>query len=629
MDKYSFQDKAIKDITYSYKKDPGCKGLLVIPTGGGKTLTAIRAVDKLYKDQILSKNDEVVWVVHSKVLKSQTEEVKKNKDWHKKFNLSSTNLAKLKIKMITAGKDYIRNNSNVKLIIIDEAHHSAASSYDKFMTNNFGVLGLTATPIRHDSKQLSFDRIIYSITFKELIKRKVISEPIFRPYSTNLTFEVDVIKKDDNTFNTFARNNFIADKFIVSNKIFSKAILYVHTVEHAKELSKQITLKNNELEDAYELVGYIHGNGNSLGTNNESFIKKFKKCKKAIVVNCGVLTEGFDDPSVNTIGMCVPTQSIIYYLQCIGRGIRTLNSKNSKSAYIVEFTDILPNIKYRIDNRWLYSDISDELEPEVIDINFNNKKAFKTKLNNHKYLTNNTKKMIFQSKDLENIGEKNIFIYNPVSWSSEEKWKNIIISNENRNEFLKIFNQLSFTVNKWSTFNNTEAIFENFSESEINKISLEKNISKTDFKEALLNAYKNKNERKKVDSLKYLVLNYNDKYPDGLEEFLSDCYNSDNILENFDSMEPISKGIIKFPIIYNEKHEAIYVKNNQLKFFDEVFKTYDEILRDKDARKVEVKIKEYISNLDYILIPIRCLESIPITIKQKKSINNYIFSLEG
>ena len=628
MNKYSFQDDAIKLIKNSFNDDLKCKGLLVIPTGGGKTLTAIRAVDRLYKDKILSKNDEVVWVVHSLVLKSQTEEVKDNKEWHKKFNLSPSNLAKLKIDMITAGKNYIRNNSNVKLIIIDEAHHSAAPSYETFMTKKFGVLGLTATPIRHDSRQLSFDKVIYSITFKELIKRKVISAPTFRSFSTNLTFEVGQLK-EDGAFNTYARNNFIADKFIVSNKIFSKAILYVHTVKHAKELAKQIDLKNSDIDDKYELVGYIEGNGNSLGISNELFIKKFKKCKKAIVVNCGVLTEGFDDPSVNTIGMCVPTQSIIYYLQCIGRGIRAANSKNGKSAYIVEFTDILPNVKYRIDNRWLYSDISDELEPEVIDINFNNKKTLKAKLNNQKYLTPNSKKTILEIENLEEIGEKNIFVYNPVSWSSEEKWKNIIVSNENRNEFLKIFNQMSYTVNNWSTFNNTEVIFENFSDSDLSKSYLEKNVSKTDFKEALLNAYKDKNERKKVESLKYIVLNYNEKYPDGLEEFLSDCYNAETIIENFESMEPISKGIIKFPIIYHEKYEAIYVKNNQLRFFEDVYNTYDEILNNSDALEAEVKIKEYVSSLNSILIPIRCLESVPIIIKQKESINNYIFKLEG
>jgi superfamily II DNA or RNA helicase len=628
MNKYAFQDDAIKNITSAFSDDIKCKGLLVIPTGGGKTLTAIRAIDNLYKNKILSNKDEVLWVVHSKVLKSQTEDVKKEKKWITKFNLSNTCLKNLKIEMITAGKKYISSNSRVKLIIIDEAHHSAAPSYEKFMTNSFGILGLTATPIRHDAKQLSFDKIIFSITFKELIEKKVISEPLFRSYSTNLTFDVDELK-EDSAFNTYVRNNFIADKFIIANKTFSKTILYVHTVEHAKELAKQISLKNDEIDDGYELVGYIHGKGNSEKIDNKSFLKKFKKAKKAIVVNCGVLTEGYDDPTVNTIGMCVPTQSIIFYMQCIGRGIRSIDSNDNKSAYIVEFTDILPNIKYRIDNRWLYSDISDELEPEVIDINFNSKDALSSKFKENDYLTSDTKKQILNNKDLEDIGDKNIFMYNPVSSPGSRKWKNIIVSSSNRNEFLKIFNQLSYTVKKWSAFNNTKAIFEDFNIDEVEKIGLKKTIAKTDFKEALLNAFTDKSEKKKVHSIKYLVLNYNDKYPEGLEEFLSDCYNADEILEDFDSMENISEAIIKFPIIYNKRHEAIYVKKEQLKFFNETFKAYDEIMLNQGARKVEIKIKEHVSNLNYILIPIRCLESIPIIIKEHKSINNYIFNLKG
>ena len=44
--------------------------------------------------------------------------------------------------------------------------------------------------------------------------------------------------------------------------------------------------------------------------------------KQSIGVNCGVLTE-VDDPTVNTVFMVVPTKSVVLYLQCIGRAIRS------------------------------------------------------------------------------------------------------------------------------------------------------------------------------------------------------------------------------------------------------------------------------------------------------------------
>ena len=268
----------------------------------------------------------------------------------------------------------------VKIIIIDEAHHAAASSYDDFMVNRFGVLGLTATPIRHDEKKLNFEKILYTITFKDLIRKNVIIEPKFRNFSTNLTFDIEEIRETrESVFNTFGRNNFIANKFITARDIYSKSILYVSTVKHAKDLAKLISEKNESLDNGYKLVGYIHGGGNSLGISNDGFLNKFKNSSSAIIVNCAMLTEGFDDPSVNTIGMCVPTQSTVYYLQCIGRGIRNVDSEDNEGAFIVEFSDNLPNVKYRIDNRWLFSDISDELEPEVIEINFNNEKVLRKK----------------------------------------------------------------------------------------------------------------------------------------------------------------------------------------------------------------------------------------------------------
>ena len=54
------------------------KTLLVIPTGGGKTLTAIRAINSMLEDQLLNSTDCVYWVVHSVALCIQTQNVLDN-----------------------------------------------------------------------------------------------------------------------------------------------------------------------------------------------------------------------------------------------------------------------------------------------------------------------------------------------------------------------------------------------------------------------------------------------------------------------------------------------------------------------------------------------------------------------
>ena len=54
-------------------------------------------------------------------------------------------------------------------------------------------------------------------------------------------------------------------------------------------------------------------------------------------------------------------------MQAAGRALRINPDDSAKIAHIVEVVDELPNIQYRIDNRWLFAEISDWLEPEVVD----------------------------------------------------------------------------------------------------------------------------------------------------------------------------------------------------------------------------------------------------------------------
>ena len=66
--------------------------------------------------------------------------------------------------------------------------------------------------------------------------------------------------------------------------------------------------------------------------------------------------------------MATPTNSILYYLQCIGRVVRNPKDHKNARAYVIEIVDRLPNVLYRIDNRWLFAEISDYLEPHIQDV---------------------------------------------------------------------------------------------------------------------------------------------------------------------------------------------------------------------------------------------------------------------
>jgi hypothetical protein len=58
-----------------------------------------------------------------------------------------------------------------------------------------------------------------------------------------------------------------------------------------------------------------------------AMLARFKSGETQVVANCGILTEGFDEPSVSCIVMARPTKSNILFRQCVGRGLRIYPGK--------------------------------------------------------------------------------------------------------------------------------------------------------------------------------------------------------------------------------------------------------------------------------------------------------------
>lgn len=373
-----FQANAVNDIESDFSKDPKGRYLLVIPTGGGKTFTAVKAVNRLFQTGLLdSDRDRVLWTAHRSYLLEQARRT------FKKYAASNpaepSIVGQIDFEMVSKTRAYLSGNQDVRLAVIDEAHHGAANSYQGiFDKTSIGVLGLTATPTRHDGKPLEFERESYSIGFPDLIELGV----ILRPKVVEIEGEelgISALDQDDlEQLNTSARNAKIASALMDGKDKFNKVVVYVGTKAHAKSLWKQ--LSDSELSQHYESISYITGDGNSRGEERSDFLKKERRFSRAILINVDVLTEGYDDPSVNTVVMARPTNSKLVYMQAMGRAVRRDPVNESKESFILEVVDSLPNIRYRIDNRWLYAEISDALEPAVEDREYSSSEVFASTL---------------------------------------------------------------------------------------------------------------------------------------------------------------------------------------------------------------------------------------------------------
>ena len=266
--------------------------------------------------------DRVLWTAHRRELIVQAE------DTFKRFGESYPHrpnfVGNVNFSMIAGAEQLLAPQSKIKLVVIDEAHHAAIKNVyyrPLFAHAQVGILGLTATPSRHDGDPLEFERESFSIGFPDLVKKGIVLKPEVRKVeggSFNITDIDDEASLEQ--LNNEARNNKIIAELIKHADEYKKVIIYVGTVNHVKSLYEQ--LRKSPLKGSYDSISFITGNENSRNQERDEFIKEEKKFKRSILVNVAVLTEGYDDPSVNTVVMATPSRSKLYYMQAMGRAIR-------------------------------------------------------------------------------------------------------------------------------------------------------------------------------------------------------------------------------------------------------------------------------------------------------------------
>jgi superfamily II DNA or RNA helicase len=376
-DRYEkFQSHAVRNIVEDFRGNRKGRFLLVIPTGGGKTMTAVKALVGLYSEGVLDPSERVMWVVHRVELLTQALEAF-TAYWDRGGAVDLR--PKVDVIMISEIAAYLAEHPKVSFAVIDEAHHVAAASYQPmFARPAFGILGLTATPSRHDGQLLPFDRESYSIGFPDLVRMGVLLQPHVERVEGG-RYDIEVLTDGEGgleVLNNQARNRRILQCLADHLHKLTKVIIYVGTQQHARDLFSLI--RKAEFAAKFHTLALVLGGNErrrvSTSTGSEApmeertaFMAALKQAPSALIVNVDVLTEGYDDPSVNAVVMARPTKSKLVYMQAIGRAVRLDPGNLAKQAFVVEVVDELPNIRYRIDNRWLYSDVSDLLEPAVVD----------------------------------------------------------------------------------------------------------------------------------------------------------------------------------------------------------------------------------------------------------------------
>lgn len=315
----------------------GKRPLLFSPTGSGKSLIIAALVKNA-----LDKNKRVMICAHrAKLLTQLAGTIKWVADHEASFILPGkkydpTNPVQLT--MVQSAKSR-KLPPGIDNIIIDECHvGSSFAGFKRVLDTYLGsiwalsnktVVGLTATPWRTNKKEgmcWLFNHVIKTATPRELIDDGYLTKP--RIFTYDPMIDLDSIKTDNanDDFNVKDLINNCTEEYnadVISKwegrAAKLKTIVFCVGREQAKSFNEIFTTK-----------GYTSAivDGTMSNKKREQLFEDYHNDKFQILININVLTEGFDETSIECVLLARPTRSAALFAQMAGRGLRLHEGKN-------------------------------------------------------------------------------------------------------------------------------------------------------------------------------------------------------------------------------------------------------------------------------------------------------------
>lgn len=323
--------KAIRDKT----KD---KALIISATGTGKTILCALDVREVNPNKFL-------FIVHNEGILNRAKEefkkvlpIKNDSD----FGLLTGKHRDVDAKYLFATIQTLSRDDNFKqfdenefdYIVFDEAHRSAASTYQRVF-NYFKpkfMLGMTATPERSDELSI-FELFDYNIAYEIRLQAALESDILCPFHYFGVTDYVHQgIKEDDVTklryLTSDERVNYIIQKtdyYGYSGEIL-QGLIFVSSKKEAYDLADKLSSKG---------IKSVALTGDDSVNYRQIVIEKLKEGKINYIITVDLFNEGIDIPEVNQVVMLRPTESSIIFIQQLGRGLR--KSANKEYVTVIDF----------------------------------------------------------------------------------------------------------------------------------------------------------------------------------------------------------------------------------------------------------------------------------------------------
>lgn len=295
--------------------------LVVSPSGSGKSYILA------YLEKLLTEQGYLVYVY------APTIEVREQLNELMKGNGSNN-------KTRSIIEDINSDNDAPDYLLIDEAHHSEAETYQILFEKYPKAIkiGFSATPERLDGKGLdnSYQNIIIGKTVRELIDSHVLSDYKYYAPSTTDGFQYSIspkyLKVHGETFFKAVKKDSSYQKKIYADVLKTwiekgenkQTILFAPSIAMSKNFAKEFQQNGIRAE---------HIDGLMKKAERKDTLEAFRRGEIKVICNVDLISEGFDMSDADCVILTRPTESLAMFMQ---QAFRAMRYREGKTAIILD-----------------------------------------------------------------------------------------------------------------------------------------------------------------------------------------------------------------------------------------------------------------------------------------------------
>ena len=397
----SFQNELLGKVSETLVAPPGSnRGILTLPTGAGKTRTAVEALLGWRRQAPAPRT--ILWIAQSEELCEQGVQAFREV-WIDLGHRDSSLRDQLLISRLWGGGRKVPDEADVVVasiqklhailrgdegddrrddlselvrdlgvVVVDEAHRMLAPSYGEVLrflgidltgrgTSRLPLLGLTATPfrgvveetrtlVRRFHGQLLRPECLGDDPVGVLRRQKVLSHPDHEVLRYNGQSFVLADNPDHEEY--FERFRDFHPDFL--EQLGEESVRNHRILDRLAELSPDwpVLFFGCSVEHAAAMAVLMRRRGRSAatvtadtrGATRRALVEEFRAGRITVLCNYGVLTTGFDAPRVRALVIARPTASPVLYEQMIGRGMRGPRFGGTDHCLVIDVED---NIQFR------------------------------------------------------------------------------------------------------------------------------------------------------------------------------------------------------------------------------------------------------------------------------------------